>query len=115
MAGREVERQGNGREHALMVDDDRHLFGLDAGQQAQWHHGAGTCADKQMFKSGGGCLPARVEFKEHVVLIKLGKNYRNLSLTEGVVKHVVDGLHLYAQPWDGGLPGSIGRWPVAAS
>ncbi len=102
MPRRQVEGQGDRRENALVVDDDRHLLVLQTGQQVQRHHGPTARPHIQMPQGFQGQLPLGVDFENHMVLVQLGEQGCHLALPEGVVQHVINGLHRNAHARGGG-------------
>ena len=91
-AGRQVERQRDRGELALVVDGERRRTRGQVCEGAQRHLGAGGGLHVDRLERLGVLLKARGDLEDHVVLIELGEDRRDLALAEGVVEGVVDGL-----------------------
>ena len=98
-ARREIERQRNHRELSLVIDGERNLDRLQLGKRAQRH--LRRLSIECTYMSGqvpGVLLKLRLHFQNHVILVQLRENGRDLALAERVVQSIVDHLRRDAEP-----------------
>ena len=96
-ARREVEGDCYGRELALVIDGQRRRSGLKMCESAQWHRATTRRAHVNILQLGWILLELRHRFQNHMILIQLREERRNLPLTEGVVERIVNGLRRDSQ------------------
>ena len=92
-----IEGDRDDRELALVVDSQRHVGNLVAGDAAQRHHLAARRADEDFVERTGIFLEFRVGLEHDTVLILRPIHDRDLALTEGAVQGGVDRLGLNSQ------------------
>jgi len=91
-AGRQVEGQRHRRKLAEVVDGQRRGARGEAREGAQRHLGAGGRLHVDALERVRIVLELGRDLEDHVVLVELGEDGRDLALAEGVVERVVDGL-----------------------
>ncbi len=92
VVGRHVEGQGDHREAPEMADRQRRGLGVEIGDRAQQHRRPAVRLHIERAQGGGIGLEPRIELQDHVVLVELGVDGRDLPLPEGVVQRVDDGV-----------------------
>ena len=100
-ARREVERDRRDRELPLMVDRERRVHFVDAGEGAERHLAAITRREVDLRQVAGPLLKSGSGLQHDAVLIQLREHRRDLTLPEGVVQRIVDHLRRDAEPRGG--------------
>ena len=93
---RQVKAKGGGGELALVVDRQRRVAWLDAGEHRQRHPRAIGGDHVHLLENFRAALVRLAHFHHHPVLIERVVDGRHLALAEGVVQHRTDHLDIDA-------------------
>src|SRR3984893_17059165 len=106
----QVESDGHSRKNALMIHLQVGIALPEMAKGAERNRVAGAGGDVNVVERLGILLEPRIDFYNDVVLVDPFIHYRDLALTEGIVKNVVDGTSADAQTAGGvAVNNEIGR------
>ncbi len=81
-----------------MIDRQRRIRGVELGKCRKRHLRASARLHIQIFERSWVLLKLRSHFQDHVILIQLGEDGRNLALSKGVVERVINLRRKDSQP-----------------
>ena len=88
--GCEIERDGDGRKQALVIDDERRRRRCVVGEGTERHQIAVRRPHIDVLEAIGILQEARLHFQHHMVLIQRLVHRGDLTLAEGIIERIVD-------------------------